>query len=85
MNELFTFVEFPEVPDDNNAAERAIRPAVIIRKVCGGTRSEQGTNVKAALMSAQARSTSSTSRRLMLLITASAWPSNAWPLRRTVT
>jgi hypothetical protein len=30
-------------------------------------------------------STSSTSRRLMLLITASAWPSNAWPLRRTVT
>jgi hypothetical protein len=30
-------------------------------------------------------STSSTSWRLMLLITASAWPSNAWPLRRTVT
>jgi transposase len=51
MNELFTFVEFPEVPDDNNAAERAIRQAVIIRKICGGTRSEQGSNVKAALMS----------------------------------
>jgi transposase len=51
MNELFTFVEFPDVPDDNNAAERAIRPAVIIRKVCGGTPSEQITYVKAALMS----------------------------------
>jgi hypothetical protein len=50
LNELFTFVEFPEVPDDNNAAERSIRPAVIIRKVCGGTRSEQGTRVKADLM-----------------------------------
>ncbi|MGH9439533.1 MAG: IS66 family transposase [Terriglobia bacterium] len=50
MNELFTFVEYPEVPDDNNAAERAIRPAVILRKVCGGTRSEHGTEVKAALL-----------------------------------
>jgi transposase len=50
-SELFTFVEFPEVPDDNNAAERAIRPAVILRKVCGGTRSEKGTTVKAQLMS----------------------------------
>jgi hypothetical protein len=51
LSELFTFVEFPEVPDDNNAAERAIRPAVIARKVCGGTRSESGSAVKAALMS----------------------------------
>jgi len=30
-------------------------------------------------------STSSTPRRLMLLITASVWPSNAWRLRMTVT
>ena len=30
-------------------------------------------------------STSSTLRRLMLLITASVWPSNAWRLRITVT
>ena len=51
LSELFTFVEFPEVPDDNNAAERAVRPAVIIRKVCGGTRSAKGTRTKAALMS----------------------------------
>ena len=50
LGELFTFVEYPEVPDDNNAAERAIRPAVIARKVCGGTRSLKGTRVKADLM-----------------------------------
>ena len=30
-------------------------------------------------------STSNTPRRLMLLITASVWRSNAWPLRMTVT
>jgi len=51
LSELFTFVEFPEVPSDNNAAERAIRPAVITRKVCGGTRSTQGTETKMVLMS----------------------------------
>lgn len=49
--ELFTFVEHPHVPPDNNAAERAIRPAVITRKVCGGTRSRRGSDVRAILMS----------------------------------
>ena len=38
LSELFTFVEYPEVPSDNNPAERAIRPAVIARKIRGGTR-----------------------------------------------
>jgi hypothetical protein len=33
----------------------------------------------------QMTSTSNTPRRLMLLITASVWRSNAWPLRMTVT
>lgn len=50
-SEMFTFVEHPEVPPDNNAAERAIRPAVILRKVCGGTRSTAGSNTRAVLMS----------------------------------
>jgi hypothetical protein len=40
--ELFTFVEHPEVPSDNNAAERSIRPAVVQRKISGGTRSPKG-------------------------------------------
>jgi len=51
LKELFTYVEFPEVPDNNNAAERAVRPAVIARKVCGGTRSEKGSQTKMTLMS----------------------------------
>lgn len=49
--ELFTFVEHPYVPPDNNAAERAIRPAVVARKVSGGTRSKSGSETKAVLMS----------------------------------
>lgn len=50
-DELLTFVEHPEVPSDNNAAERAIRPAVIARKTCGGTRSERGSDTKSILLS----------------------------------
>lgn len=49
--ELFTFVEHPQVPPDNNPAERAIRPAVVARKVSGGTRSNTGSNTRAVLMS----------------------------------
>ena len=37
--ELFTFVADPAVPPTNNAAERALRPLVIARKISGGTRS----------------------------------------------
>jgi hypothetical protein len=51
MDELFTFVEYPGCPSENNAAERAIRPAVIARKVSGGTRSERGSRTKSILMS----------------------------------
>ena len=39
--EVFTFVRF-DGPPTNNHAERALRPLVIFRKVCMGTRSEQG-------------------------------------------
>jgi hypothetical protein len=51
MDELFTFVEYPGCPSENNAAERAIRPAVIARKVSGGTRSSRGSDTKSVLMS----------------------------------
>jgi len=51
INELFVFVHYPEVPSENNPAERAIRPLVITRKVCGGTRSENGSKTKMVLMS----------------------------------
>ena len=41
----------PEVPPDNNAAERSLRPLVISRKISGGTRSNQGTDAKMTLSS----------------------------------
>jgi len=44
ISELFTFVGDPRIPSENNAAERAIRPAVIARKVSGGSRSQRGSN-----------------------------------------
>ena len=41
-DELFTFLDHAEVPFDNNHAERAIRPAVIIRKNSYANRSHRG-------------------------------------------
>jgi hypothetical protein len=49
--ELFTFVEYPQVPSENNAAERSVRPRVIARKISGGTRSAQGSTTMAVLAS----------------------------------
>ncbi len=51
IKELFLFVAEPEVPPDNNAAERSLRPVVISRKISGGTRSAAGTNTKMTLAS----------------------------------
>ena len=51
LPELFTFVEHPYAASSNNAAERAIRPAVIARKISGGTRSAKGSQTKTRLMS----------------------------------
>jgi len=48
---LFTFVDHPEVPLDNNHAEREIRPAVIMRKNSFSNRSENAANAQAILMS----------------------------------
>jgi transposase len=39
---LFTFLEHPDVPPDNNASERELRPTAIYRKVTGGFRSQWG-------------------------------------------
>jgi transposase len=49
--ELFTFVESPQVPSENNAAERSVRPRVVARKISGGTRSPQGSTTMAVLAS----------------------------------
>ncbi len=50
-SEVYTFVEFPQIPSENNAAERSVRPTVIMRKISGGTRSEQGSKTMTVLAS----------------------------------
>ena len=42
-NHLFTFLEHPEVPPDNNGSERNLRPTATYRKITGGFRSVVGT------------------------------------------
>jgi transposase len=51
QQDLLTFLDQPDVPFDNNHAERAIRPAVIIRKNSYANRSERGADAQAVLMS----------------------------------
>ncbi len=48
---LFTFLDHPDVPYDNNHAERMIRPAVIIRKNSQSNRSDKGAATQSILMS----------------------------------
>jgi transposase len=51
QDDLFTFLDKDGVPFENNHAERAIRPAVILRKNSYGNRSEQGADCQAVMMS----------------------------------
>lgn len=51
QGDLFTFLDRTDVPFDNNHAERAIRPAVIIRKNSYANRSDRGADAQAVLMS----------------------------------
>jgi transposase len=46
---LLVFLHCPDVPSDNNACERTLRPSVIHRKVTNGFRSEWGAHAYAAL------------------------------------
>jgi transposase len=48
---LFTFLEKPWLPFDNNHAERSIRPAVVMRKSSYANRSARGAGTQAVLMS----------------------------------
>jgi len=58
-NELFTFLEHPDVPPDNNGSERELRPTATYRKVTGGFRSKWGAdlfaNVRSVIGTAQRR------------------------------
>ncbi len=51
LHELFVFISDPSVPATNNLAERSLRPAVVARKISGGTRSPKGSDTKMGLMS----------------------------------
>jgi transposase len=51
QHELLTCLAQSGVPPDNNLAERAVRPLVIMRKISGGTRSPQGSTTQMRLYS----------------------------------
>jgi len=48
---LFTFLEHPDAPPDNNGSERELRPTATYRKVTGGFRSRWGADLFAAVRS----------------------------------
>jgi transposase len=48
---IFTFLDYANVPHDNNFGERQIRPAVILRKNSQSNRSDRGAATQAVLMS----------------------------------
>ncbi len=54
QGELYQFVLHPDVPADNNLAERALRPVVVQRKISGGSRSRSGSQTQLALASLMA-------------------------------
>jgi transposase len=58
---LFTFLEHPDVPPDNNGSERELRPTATYRKVTGGFRSDWGAdlfaNVRSVIGTAARRGT----------------------------
>ena len=49
--ELFTFLDHPEVPSDNNHAERQLRPAVMVRKDSYANGSADGAETQSVPMS----------------------------------
>jgi transposase len=77
-DELFQFVLVAGLSADNNLAERALRPLVVIRKVSGGSRAPEGSQTRMALASLfhtwQARGLNPLEQCLTLL-SASAAPS----------
>lgn len=48
---LFRFVDNPEIDSTNNRAERGLRHAVVIRKISNGSRSEDGAEITSRLLS----------------------------------
>jgi len=79
--ELMAFLWEKDLDGTNNAAERALRPAVIARKISGGSRSENGAEAWAKLASLL-RSTGQKGQRLLDTVKAmltAAWASEKPP------
>jgi transposase len=53
-HEWFTFMDTPDVDPTNNAAERSLRPSVVMRKITGGSRSDKGVHCHEVSMSVMA-------------------------------
>ncbi len=81
QSELTAFLWDKDLDATNNAAERALRPAVVARKISGGSRSKNGANAWAALASLM-RTASQQNRNLMDTIRSmlvAAWSSQRPP------
>jgi TnpA family transposase len=50
-NNLFRFVNDPEIDATNNISERELRALVIIRKISNGSKNTRGANATAMLLS----------------------------------
>ena len=50
-DKYFTFLDHPGIPIDNNKAERSLRPLVIKRKICFGSRTQRGAETTSILAS----------------------------------
>ena len=48
---MLHFLRLEGLSADNNLAERSIRPLVVVRKISGGSRSEEGPKTRMALAS----------------------------------
>ena len=51
MKAYFVCLQYPNIPPDNNKAERALRHLVIKRKACGGSKTQKGADVLSVLYS----------------------------------
>jgi transposase len=81
QSELTAFLWTRDLDATNNAAERALRPAVVARKISGGSRSKNGANAWATLASL-IRTASQQNRNLMDTIRSmlvAAWASQRPP------
>jgi transposase len=82
QNELTAFLHEKNLDPTNNAAERALRPAVVMRKITGGSRSKTGAAAWATLASLMK---TATQQNLKLMDTIRSMLVGAWASQRPPT